>query len=309
MKKYILKRLVSLVFVILGISFLSFFSLHLSGDPTGLLLSPDATEQEVAEFREIMGFNDSIIVQYARYLNNILHGDFGKSLYYKTPAIELVMERLPATIKLTLAAMILSLLIAIPVGILSAKKRNSITDYGGMLFTLIAMSVAHFWLGIMLILVFAVKLQWLPTSGYGGVKYIILPAVALSANLMALFARVIRSNTLEILNKDYIRTARAKGLTERTVIYKHVFRNTLIPFITILGIQFSVLLGGTVIVENIFAWPGVGRLVIQAIWNRDYPVVQAAVIFLAIVCVTVNLIVDILYAYLDPQISYTKEKI
>jgi len=308
MGRYILKRLWHTVYVVVGISVIAFFFIHLSGDPVMLMLPADASHQEIEELRQQLGFNDPLYVQYWRFASKALQGDFGESLYYHVPAMELILERLPASLELALAAMAVALLVAVPLGILSAVKRGSFIDLGSMLGALFGLSMPHFWLGIMLILLFSVKLGWLPTSGRGGWEHLIMPSLALGMSLMAMFARLTRSVMLEVLGQDYVRTARAKGLKERLVIGKHALKNALIPLVTVAGMQFGFLIGGTVIIETVFAWPGVGRLVVQAIFNRDYPLVQATVLVLAVLFVLVNLLVDLLYVYLDPQISYLEEK-
>ncbi|MBZ4659383.1 MAG: oligopeptide transporter permease protein [Desulfacinum sp.] len=308
MGRYIFKRLWHAVYVMVGISMISFFFIHLSGDPVMLMLPADASHQEIEELRERLGFNDPIPVQYLRFASNAVRGDFGESLYYHVPAMELILERLPASLELAMAAMVIALGVAVPIGIVSAVRRNSLLDMGSMLGALLGLSMPHFWLGIMLILLFSVKLGWLPTSGRGSWAQLIMPSLALGMGLMAMFARLTRSVMLEVLGQDYVRTARAKGLKERLVIGKHALKNALIPLVTVAGMQFGFLIGGTVIIETVFAWPGVGRLVVQAIFNRDYPLVQACVLVLAVIFVVVNLLVDLLYVYLDPRISYLEEK-
>ena len=308
MLQYLLKRLWHTIFVLIGISMISFFFIHLSGDPVMLMLPADASHQEIEMLREQLGFNDPIHEQYLRFAWQAVRGEFGKSLYYKVPAMELILERLPASLELAVAAMLIALVVAVPVGIVSAVRRGSLLDMGSMLGALFGLSMPHFWLGIMLILLFSVNLGWLPTSGRGTLAHLVMPALALGMSLMAMFARLTRSVMLEVLSLDYIRTARSKGLKEAVVISKHAFKNALIPIVTVAGMQFGFLLGGTVIIETVFAWPGVGRLVVQAIFNRDYPLVQATVLVLAVIFVVVNFIVDMLYMYLDPQISYFEDK-
>jgi ABC-type dipeptide/oligopeptide/nickel transport system permease component len=308
MLQYLFKRLWHTVYVIIGVSVISFFFIHLSGDPVMLMLPGDASNQEIEDLREQLGFNDPIYVQYLRFAWQALRGKFGHSMYYKVPAMELILERLPASLELAVAAMLIALVVAVPIGIISAVRRGSLLDMGSMLGALFGLSMPHFWLGIMLIMIFSVKLGWLPTSGRGSLAHLIMPSVALGLSLMAMFARLTRSVMLEVLSLDYIRTARSKGLRERIVIAKHAFKNALIPLVTVAGMQFGFLLGGTVIIETVFAWPGVGRLVVQAIFNRDYPLVQAIVLVLAVIFVAVNFIVDMLYMYLDPQISYFEDK-
>jgi ABC-type dipeptide/oligopeptide/nickel transport system permease component len=308
MLPYLLKRLWHTVFVVVGISVISFFFIHLSGDPVMLMLPGDASHAEIEALREQMGFNDPLYEQYLRFAWQALRGKFGNSLYYKVPAMELILERLPASLELAVAAMLIALVVAVPVGIVSAVRRGSLLDMGSMLGALFGLSMPHFWLGIMMILLFSVELGWLPTSGRGSLAQLVMPSIALGLSLTAMFARLTRSVMLEVLSLDYIRTARSKGLKEWIVISKHALKNALIPIVTVAGMQFGFLLGGTVIIETVFAWPGVGRLVIQAIFNRDYPLVQSIVLVLALIFVAVNFLVDMLYMYLDPQISYFEDK-
>ncbi|MBU0462425.1 MAG: ABC transporter permease [Proteobacteria bacterium] len=308
MLRYILKRLWHTAYVIVGISMISFFFIHLSGDPVMLMLPGDASDQEIEELREQLGFNDPLYVQYARFAIKAVQGDFGESLYYHVPVMELIIERLPASLELAVSAMIFALVLAIPLGIISAVKRGSMIDMGSMFGALLGISMPHFWLGIMMMLFFSIHLGWLPTSGRGTFAHLIMPAVSLGLSLMAMFARLTRSVMLEVLSLDYIRTARAKGLKEQVVIYKHALKNALIPLVTVAGMQFGFLIGGTVIIETVFAWPGLGRLVIQAIFGRDYPLVQGIVFVFSFIFVGINLLIDILYVYLDPQISYYEEK-
>ncbi len=305
MGKFIVRRLIQAVLVLLGVSFIVFGLLFLRGDPVSILLPQDATIEQIEALRVKLGFNDPFIVQYGRFLGNALTGDLGKSLFYNQPATTIVFERLPATVQLAVAAFIISILIAFPVGIISAAKRNSIFDRVGMLLALIGQSIPVFWLGILMILVFAVNLQWLPTSGYGEFKNIIMPAVALGLFTTARTTRLVRSTMIEILGQEYIRTARAKGLTQLTLLRRHALKNALIPIVTVLGLDFATLLGGAVITETIFAWPGIGQLAIESIGRRDYPVVQGVVLIVAFGYVLINLLVDLLYAYLNPRIHYS----
>ena len=302
MSVYLLRRLAQSVLVLLGVSFVVFFILYLTGDPALVLLPPDATAEDVREFRARMGFNDPFIVQYGRFLGGALRGDFGQSVRHGEPAMHLVLERLPATFELSGAALLVALVLAIPAGVVSAVRRNSLTDYVATVVALLGQSMPTFWLGIMLILVFSVQFNVLPSSGRGGIEHLLLPAVTLGLFTTARITRLTRSGMLEVLNQDYIRTAQAKGVSGPPVVWKHAFKNAAIPIVTIVGIELGTLLGGSVITETIFAWPGVGRLSVQAIYNRDYPVVQAAVFLLASTFVLVNLVVDLLYTYLDPRI-------
>jgi ABC-type dipeptide/oligopeptide/nickel transport system permease component len=302
MKTFLLRRLLQSVLVLLGVSVVVFLILHLTGDPALLLLPPEATAEDIARLRQQLGFDDPLPAQYLRFLRGAVRGDFGESLRHGEPAMALVLERLPATFELAGAGLLLALCLAIPAGILSAVRRNTVLDYVSTVVALFGQAMPTFWLGIMLILVFSVQLGWLPSSGRGDLQHLVLPAVTLGLFTTARITRLTRSGMLEVLGQDYIRTARAKGVSEPPVVWKHALRNASIPIVTIVGIELGTLLGGSVITETIFAWPGVGRLSVQAIFNRDYPVVQAAVFLLASTFVLVNLLVDVVYTYLDPRI-------
>ncbi|HTY77145.1 MAG TPA: nickel ABC transporter permease [Candidatus Bathyarchaeia archaeon] len=304
MRSYILRRIWQAALVLFGVSVVVFMILHLTGDPAALLLPPDATAEDVARFRTAMGFDDPWIVQYGRFLKGALQGNFGESLRHGEPALPLVLERLPATFQLAGAGLLLALCLAIPAGIVSAVRRNTIVDYVSTVVALLGQAMPTFWLGIMLILVFSVRLNWLPSSGRGDLQHLILPAITLGLFTTARITRLTRSGMLEVLGQDYIRTARAKGVSERPVVWKHALKNASIPIVTIIGIELGTLLGGSVITETIFAWPGVGRLSVQAIFNRDYPVVQAAVFILASTFVVLNFVVDLAYTWLDPRIRF-----
>jgi peptide/nickel transport system permease protein len=304
MKSYMLRRLWQAVLVLFGVSFVVFMILHLTGDPAALLLPPDATAEDVARFRTAMGFDDPWIIQYLRFLKGAVQGNFGESLRHGEPAMHLVVERLPATFQLAGAGLLLALCLAIPAGIISAVKRNTLIDYFSTVVALLGQAMPTFWLGIMLILVFSVRLNWLPSSGRGDLQHLVLPAITLGLFTTARITRLTRSGMLEVLGQDYIRTARAKGVSEQPVVWKHALKNASIPIVTIIGIELGTLLGGSVITETIFAWPGVGRLSVQAIFNRDYPVVQAAVFILASTFVIVNFMVDLAYTWLDPRIRF-----
>jgi len=302
MRTFLLRRLLQSLVVLFGVSFVVFAILHLTGDPALVLLPPDASPEDVRRFREVMGFNDPFFVQYGRFLTGALQGDFGQSVRHGEPAFGLVVERMPATFELAGAALALALCLAIPAGIVSAVRRNTALDYLATVVALFGQSLPTFWLGIMLILLFSVQFHLLPSSGRGTLEHLILPAVTLGLFTTARITRLTRSGMLEVLNQDYIRTARAKGMSDPPVVWKHALKNAAIPIVTIVGIELGTLLGGSVITETIFAWPGVGRLSVQAIANRDYPVVQAAVFLLASTFVLVNLLVDVVYTYLDPRI-------
>src|SRR6266545_1512964 len=296
MRSYLLRRLWQAVLVLFGVSVVVFLILHLTGDPAALLLPPDATAEDVARFRKAMGFDDHVAVQYVRFLKGALRGDFGESVRHGEPAMHLVLERLPATFELAGAGLLLALCLAIPAGIISAVKRNTPIDYVSTVVALMGQAMP--------ILVFSVRLSWLPSSGRGDLQHLILPAVTLGLFTTARITRLTRSGMLEVLGQDYIRTARAKGVSEKPVVWKHALKNASIPIVTIVGIELGTLLGGSVITETIFAWPGVGRLSVQAIFNRDYPVVQAAVFILASTFVFLNFLVDVAYTWLDPRIRF-----
>ena len=307
MGAYIRRRLVQSVVVVWGVSVLVFFLLRLApGDPVSLLLVESASPEQVAAAKAKWGLDKPIPVQYAVFLGRALRGDLGDSLFFQQPAIEVLMERMPATLQLSAAALLFSLSVAIPIGMLSALKRDSFWDYLGTGLAMLGQAIPPYWLGIMLILVFSVALGWFPTSGRGTLSHLVLPAITLGSVLMALVTRLVRSGMLDVLGEDYVRTARAKGLRERSVIVRHALRNILIPLVTVIGLQLGALFGGAVITESIFAWPGVGRLALQSINARDYPMVQASVLVISVVYVFLNLAVDLLYVYLDPRIRYNR---
>lgn len=307
MGAYIRRRLVQSVVVVWGVSVLVFFLLRLApGDPVSLLLVESASPEQVAAAKAKWGLDKPIPVQYAVFLGRALRGDLGDSLFFQQPAIEVLMERMPATLQLSAAALLFSLSVAIPIGMLSALKRDSFWDYLGTGLAMLGQAIPPYWLGIMLILVFSVALGWFPTSGRGTLSHLVLPAITLGSVLMALITRLVRSGMLDVLGEDYVRTARAKGLRERSVIVRHALRNILIPLVTVIGLQLGALFGGAVITESIFAWPGVGRLALQSINARDYPMVQASVLVISVVYVFLNLAVDLLYVYLDPRIRYNR---
>jgi peptide/nickel transport system permease protein len=301
---FVLRRLIQAIGVIVGVTLVTFLLLHLTGDPVGMMLPADATEAERARIIGMFGFDRPLPVQVIRFAAGAVRGDFGKSIRQDEPALALVVERLPATLELTLAALAIAVLVALPAGIVSAARRGSLLDQGAMLVALIGQSVPNFWLGIMLILLFAVNLGWLPPFGRGGLANLVLPALTLSMYSMARTARLIRSGMLEVLSQDYIRTAHAKGLSERLVLLRHALKNALIPAVTVLGLDLAHLLGGAVITETIFAWPGVGRLIVSAIYARDYPIVQAGVFVVAVGYTAINLLVDVLYAWLNPRVRF-----
>ncbi len=304
MTKYIARRLQQAILVIFGVSLVVFFIMYLTGDPATLMLPLDASPEDVHMFKEAMGLNDPLYIQYFRFISGAVRGDFGMSLRHNQPALKLVLERMPATFQLTFMAMGIAVLIAIPAGVISATRRYSVFDYLGTVTGLLGQSMPVFWLGIMLILMFAVRFPIFPTSGRGTFAHLILPALTLGTYSTATIMRLLRSGMVEVLKQDYVKTAQAKGLSGKVVIYKHALKNALIPVATVIGLQFGALLGGAVITETIFAWPGVGRLAIQAINNRDIPLVQSIVFIMASSIVLINLLTDLAYTYLDPRIRY-----
>jgi ABC-type dipeptide/oligopeptide/nickel transport system permease component len=303
-QQFIARRLLDAIFVVLGVSFVVFIMVHLSGDPVLLMLPLDASQQQVDEFRHRLGFDRPLLAQYLRFLTGAARGDFGMSLRFNQPALRLVAERFPATAELALVSLALAAGFGVPAGVIAAVGRGRGWDVGIRVLALVGQAVPIFWLGIMLILLFGERFRILPTSGTGTWRHLVLPAVSLAAYSAASISRLQRSAMLEVLGREYVMTARAKGLRNLTVITKHALRNALIPVVTVIGLQMGTLLGGAIITETIFAWPGVGRLSLQAIQSRDYVLVQASVFVVATVFVLINLVVDILYAVLDPRIRY-----
>jgi len=332
--RYLLRRLVLIVPVLFGVSVIVFTVMHvIPGDPVRLMFAgTGATEEQVQAMRHALGLDRPLPVQYVNYVSKAIRGDLGQSIHFKQPVLELILERMPATIELTLASFIIALAVAFPIGVLSALKRYTFIDHIVMTGATLGISLPTFWIGILLIMLVAVNLGWLP--GFGRIDYgvhleritgfllidslltrnipalkdalahLILPALALGTATATFSTRLIRSSMLEVISQDYVVTARAKGLRERMVITRHVLRNALIPVVTLIGVQIGSLLGGAVVTETIFAWPGIGRLVIQAIYNRDFLLVQGVVLFFALIRVTINLLTDVLYVWIDPRISH-----
>ena len=304
MHKYVLKRILLLIPVLLGVSLLVFAIMSLTpGDPAQLILGENAPKEAVLKLREEMGLNDPFFMQYFRFVKNAIMGDFGRSYTTGREVFGEIFARFPNTLILAVIGIIISVCIGIPIGIISATRQYSFLDSFSMVIALLGVSMPVFWLGLMLILTFSVKLGWLPSGGIDGLKSIILPAVTLGVGSAAIITRMTRSSMLEVIRQDYIRTARAKGVAEKVVINKHALKNALIPIITVVGLQFGHLLGGAVLTESVYSWPGVGRLMVDAIRQKDTPTVLAAVVFLAAAFSVVNLLVDILYAYVDPRIK------
>jgi peptide/nickel transport system permease protein len=333
MKWYIAKRLLQIIPVVVGVTLIAFALIHLApGDPARTMLGQHATQSEIAEIREKYGLDQPLYVQYFVWLGDVLHGDLGRSILSHEQVTTEIAERLPNTIELAIAAMIFAILIGVVAGIISATKQYSIADYSVMGIALFGISMPVFWLGIMLMMIFGVFLGWLPIGGridllipfnritgfmvfdsiitgngaalISVLRHLILPAIALGTIPMAIIARTTRSSMLEILRQDFIRTERAKGLSERKVIYKHAIRNAMIPVVTVIGLNFGLLLSGAILTETVFSWPGVGRLVVDAVYARDYPLVIGCILVFALVFVIVNLVTDVLYTYIDPRIHY-----
>ena len=320
---FIIRRLLQSVIVIVGVTLISFVALQIGGDPTYLYVSERASDAEIAETRVRLGFDKPLHVQYLTYAERLAHADFGQSLTHKRPAIEVVLEALPATIELTVFSMIVAIGLAIPFGIFAALYRGTALDGGIMTVAMLGQSIPNFWLGIMMMLFFGLNLRWLPISGHvpflmpllqgnfiqafvslpQAIYFLIMPGVAVGFYSLSRNARLVRSSMLEVLGQDYVRTARSKGISETAVVIHHALRNAWLPIVTMIGLEFGFLLGGVVVVEMVFSWPGIGRLVFNAINQRDIPVVQASVIILALVFIVLNLLIDIIYARIDPRVK------
>jgi peptide/nickel transport system permease protein len=281
-----------------------FFIMRLSGDPTLLFLPPEATQEDIDRFRKEKGWDRPLVVQYVDYLGDVLRGDFGESLTYSGPALDTVLERLPATLELTFVAFAITVVIAIPAGLISAVRPNTLLSQAVMILALVGQAMPGFWLGVMMILLFSVALGWLPTGGRDGPLNLVMPAIVLGSWGAAKITRLTRAGMQEVLGDDYIRTARSKGLPEQLVLVRHALRNALLPILSALGLTVGAMLGGAIITETVFAWPGVGRLVVQSVLKRDFPVVQVATVLLAIIFLASNLVVDVLYTVVDPRIRY-----
>ena len=309
MLKYVIRRLLTLIPVIVGVTFIVFFILNLSpGDPAAIILGEQATEEALAMKREELHLNDPLLKRYGRYMWDMLHGDLGLSYKNSISVWDQVIGRFPNTCVLAVAGILVALLIGIPVGIISAKKQYSLIDNVSMVFALIGVAMPNFWFGLLAVIVFSLTLGWLPSQGMGEglvplLRSIVLPALTLGTGCAATVTRMTRSSMLEVIRQDYISTARAKGLSEKTVTYRHMLRNALIPIITATGLQFGSLLGGAMLTETIFSWPGLGRLMVDAIKSKDIPLVLGSIIFMATTFSIVNLVVDIIYAFVDPRIK------
>jgi glutathione transport system permease protein len=306
MRQYVQRRLLFAIVVLFGVTIIVSGMLYLSGDPIAIMLAGGtATEVQREQLRREYGFDRPFIVQYFDFVAGAVRGDLGRSLRMNRSALEVVLERLPYTLLLATAAMLFAIVVAVPVGVISAARPNSFMDYFGRLLTLVGQSIPLFWLGIMLVMVFSVRLRWLPSAGMLEPTSIILPAFTLGLYPMARIARTLRATMFEVLTRDYCLTARGKGLSEWRVVVGHAFRNAVLPVITVIGLQYGALLGGAVVTETIFAWPGVGLLSVQAIQWRDFPLVRAIVATVSVFFIAINLLTDILYAYLNPRIRYS----
>jgi peptide/nickel transport system permease protein len=306
-KRYILHRLLLLFPTVLGTLTLVFFLIHfVPGDPIEVMLGETAGSADKEELRRQLGLDQPVTIRYGHFLGSLLHGDLGRSLYEDASVTELVLARLPATIELTVCAMTLASLIAFPMALMAANKHGSWADRFVLLFSLLGLSVPNFWLGPLLMITLSIQLGWLPVSGRGGFPHLILPALTLGMAMAAILTRILRAGLLQVVNADYVKSARAKGLSESRVWLKHMLRNALLPVITIMGLQFGSLVAGSIITETIFSWPGIGRLTVQAIQTRDYPLVQGCVLTVAISYLVINFVIDIFYQIVDPRICYEK---
>ena len=306
MQRYFLSKLGQSVLLIFGVLLLVFTMVRVTGDPAALMMSREASPEDLEEFRERMGFNDPLLVQFGHFMSGAVVGDFGDSLHFKTPAMPMVMERLPATLQLALTALILAVVVGLPLGLVGGFNPGSFIDNIARSLALLGQSVPNFWLALIMISFFAVNLRWFPTFGRDEWKSVIMPAFVLGLPVMGQIVRLTRSSVLEIRGEDFIRTAHSKGLERKTIYIKHVFRNVAIPLVSVIGIQFGYLLGGSIYIEAIFAWPGMGQLLEQSIGWRDFPLVQALAVFTAVVVLGINLLTDMTYAIIDPRIRYGK---
>lgn len=317
MGKYILRRIINMIPTLLIVAIIVFLITRMiPGDPAAVMLGPQASVQKIEALTEQLGLNEPLYVQFFDYISNLLKGNLGDSLAYNQPVIDLIKDRFPNTVVLAISALLIAIMIGVPAGMIAATRQNSLLDYAVTTVSLIGVSMPVFWLGVMLVLFFSVNLGWFPATGMGSmedgigkyVSHLILPSITLATIPMAQFARITRSSMLEVISQDYVKTARSKGLAEFFVIGKHAFKNALTPLLTVLGLQVSSLLGGAVLTETIFSWPGMGLLIMNAIDKRDFVVVQGTVLFIALIFVVVNLLIDILYKVVNPKINYSSNK-
>jgi ABC-type dipeptide/oligopeptide/nickel transport system permease component len=304
MSRYILSSITQAIVVLLGVLVLTFFMVRLTGDPARVMLAREATAEQVAAFNQQMGFDKPVIVQFGSYLLNILQGDFGNSLSYRLPALPLILERLPATLQLASVALFISVVVSVPLGLIGGARPGGGVDLLGRFVGLFGQAVPSFWLALVMIILFAVKLRWLPSSGNDVPSAVVMPAFVLGLPTMGRLVRLTRSSVLEIMGEDYMRTARSKGLAPRVIFYRHALRNAAIPLVGVIGIQFGYMLGGSVIIESVFAWPGLGRMAIDAISIRDFPLVQAIAFFTSLIVIALTILTDVVYGLIDPRIRY-----
>jgi peptide/nickel transport system permease protein len=306
-KRYLIQRLVLLLPTLFGALTLVFFLIHLiPGDPIEIMLGETASAADKEELRRSLALDQPLMVQYRNFLTGILSGDLGRSLYEQSGVTDLIRTRLPATMELTLCAMAMAIVISFPLATLAAVNKGAWIDRGSLLFSLLGLSLPNFWLGPLLMIIFSIQLGWTPVSGRGGIDHLLLPSLTLGLGMAAILTRILRTSLLQVVNADYVRTARAKGLSEKAVWFKHTLRNALLSVITIMSLQFGSLLAGSIITETVFSWPGIGRLTVQAIQSRDYPLVQGCVLVIATSYLLVNLLTDIFYQLVDPRIIYGK---
>lgn len=302
MIRYLLRRLGVSIVILVGLSLLVFAMINLSGDPVRLLLPPDASPETVARFRQEFGLNDPLPVRYLRFMSQAVRADFGNSIQTGLPALRLVLERLPATLSLALLAIVVSILVGLPLGVAAALRRNTFVDGLISSVAIVGQSTPVFWLAIMGVMLFAVRLRWLPAAGSSSWQHYVLPVATLSLFLLGGIVRMTRTSMLEVLDRQYMRTAKAKGVLNRALVWRHAFRNAAIPIVTQIGLQMQFVIGGSVITENIFAWPGLGRLLVRSVYARDYPVVEAGVFTIAVLLIAVNIIVEVSYTVLNPRV-------
>jgi peptide/nickel transport system permease protein len=306
MQRYFLSKLGQSILLLFGVLLLVFFMVRVTGDPASLMISREASPEAVEAFREKMGFNDPILTQFGRFLSGAVVGDFGNSLHFKSPAMQMVMERVPATVQLAGTALLMAAVVGIPLGLVGGFNPGSAVDNLGRGLALLGQSIPNFWLALILILIFAVRLEWFPSFGRDEWKSVVMPAFVLGLPTMGQIVRLARSTVLEIRGEDFIRTAHSKGLEPRTIYVKHVLRNVAIPLVSVIGVQFGYMLGGSIYIETIFSWPGMGQLVEQSVGWRDFPLVQAVAVFTSVAVLALNLLTDVAYAVIDPRIRYGK---
>ncbi|MFK4304791.1 MULTISPECIES: ABC transporter permease [unclassified Paenibacillus] len=303
MKRYVFRRFLQSLLAVLGAATIVFFIIRLSGDPARLMLPPEAGEEQVAALRESLGFNQPLWMQYVDYIKNLVTGDLGNSLYYKDSALKLVLERMPATVDLAVSAIVIAIVVGLAAGIISAYKKNSFIDYVISIWIFLTQSLPVFWIGIVLIMIFAVNLHLLPTSGNRGLASLILPAVTLAAYPIAPIARTMRASLIEVMNQSYMTTSQAQGFSKRQRILRRGLKNAFLPVVTVISLEFGVMIAGAVVTETIFSWPGVGQLIIQGVSNRDFPLVQASILVVSIIYILINFITDLIYLWIDPRIK------